>query len=79
MKIYETDLVKFWETGNKFRLNGKKIYRLGKKEFRVGKMCYGDYFLEPLPEKPETEGFDKDTKWFKLVDNQKRIYEINLK
>ena len=67
----QADLYYCWSSGQKMKIKNK--------EYRVGKMSYGDFFLEPGPERPETKPFNRGTKWLEIIDriNGRDIYEVS--
>jgi hypothetical protein len=54
--------------------NGIIIKNEEGKKCRIGKMSYGDYFCEPLPERAETEGFNKGTFFFNKCGECQRYW-----
>ena len=60
-------LLTYWSNGQLISYQGN--------QYRVGKMSYGDFFLEPPPERPETEPFNSGTLWLEKIPKTS-IYKI---
>jgi len=70
VQIFTADeLREHWSKGTKMTIEGIS--------YRVGKMSYGDYFLEPGPERGETQPFNKGTLWPEKLDQYRYIIDIS--
>ena len=70
MEFNQATLYYCWASGSRLKLNGK--------QYRVGKMSYGDFFLEPGPERGEKTPFNHGTIWLikeRIDKNGRDIYK----